>query len=507
MSTLRLICYCFTLSIIPAFTFSGGRSHIILKKISRLHQHRPHHQNQKQPQSNEESSCNVTVTEYLLPDRRALLASITFGFGTGAVAINDNDASFVASAKSDTTGLLTTLMASPSKVDNLQSKNDTPITITLPLELSAGGTFCVRVIFTSDDDDIIEVYRAIVDTGSPYLVLPSSGSGDGDNKSGILQWIQSAYASSKDTMMPILETSYAPTEEVYGAVTGQINWKETRYMFRDDRLQIINQSTATIGVLDDALTNEATGGRMMEPFALLGLIQNNNPNRRSRFPESRPTFLEQECIISGDGGNDDKDSSEIKSFSIDGPSRELSLSTQSLLSESETNMKLVDLRTVGDFVDHYAVLVDSISFDGVSISAKDLQPIYGGIERPIVAVFDTGLTGCLLIRNFADTLQQYMGTIGKNVKVDEFISVSLTLTGEKPIQDKTKRIKSSVCIIESSVQNDARFYVQPIDLDWFDEEQYSPYIVVLGQTFLSKGKLSIDINKRRATFIKKEVID
>ena len=87
------------------------------------------------------------------------------------------------------------------------------------------------------------------------------------------------------------------------------------------------------------------------------------------------------------------------------------------------------------------------------------------------------------------------------------ISVSLILTGEKPIQDKTKRIKSSVCIIESSVQNDARFYVQPIDLDWFDNLQYSPYIVVLGQTFLSKGKLSIDINKRRATFIKKEVID
>mmetsp|Transcript_22340 Transcript_22340/g.33762 ORF Transcript_22340/g.33762 Transcript_22340/m.33762 type:complete len:296 (+) Transcript_22340:143-1030(+) len=289
---------------------------------------------------------------------------------------------------------------------------------------------------------------------------------------------------------------YPPTEEVYGAVKGNTNWKEARYMFRDDRLQIITQSTATIGVLYDALTDEATGGGDIEAFALLGLIQNNNPNRQARFPDPRPSFLEQECIIS----NDTDDAimlNQIKSFSIDGPARKLSLSAQSLIPYKATVMKLVDLRTVGDFADHYAVLVDSISFDDVTVSSKDLQTIYGGIERPIVAVFDTGLTGCLLIRNFADTLQKHMAMEGKSGTVEQISSVSMTLQGGI----HNRRVRSSVCNIDSSIQNDPRFYIQPIDLDWFDEIPYSPYIVVLGQTFLRQGTLTIDINDRIATFI------
>ena len=52
----------------------------------------------------------------------------------------------------------------------------------------------------------------------------------------------------------------------------------------------------------------------------------------------------------------------------------------------------------------------------------------------------------------------------------------------------------------SSREEDRRFYVQPIDLDWFDGEQYSPYVIVLGQTFLARGALTIDMNERMATF-------
>jgi len=434
-----------------------------------------------------------------LLDRRACISSIS------SVGIISTATAASVSAKE--TDLLSTLRTVPKNDNNLQLdyelKDNKPITITLPLELSSGGTLSVRVIFTSDKS--VEVYKAIVDTGSPYLVLPSSN--DNNKPEGILEQIMMNIASANDDSSLLLSQSkYSPTEEVYGAVTGNINWKLGKYSFRDDRLQITDSSsTGIVGVLDEALTNEATGGGAYEPLALLGLIRNNNPNRRPRFPEARPTFLDQECIISDDASNDSTNKQyRIKSFSLDGPSRELTLSTQSLIPTTMSSvMELVDLRTVGDFVDHYAILVESITFDDdISITAQSLHAFIGGSERPIVAVFDSGLTGCLLIRNFADVIEQYMSGKGSaSVTVDEFKSVSLSLT-QKSKQKQTKGKRITTCNIKSSKEEDPRlFYVQPIDLDWFDSIEYSPYIVVLGQTFLTQGTLTIDIDERVATFI------
>ena len=39
-----------------------------------------------------------------------------------------------------------------------------------------------------------------------------------------------------------------------------------------------------------------------------------------------------------------------------------------------------------------------------------------------------------------------------------------------------------------------------LDLDWFDDEQNSPYVIVLGQTLLNQGALTIDLDTRVATF-------
>eukprot|EP00571_Detonula_confervacea_P011135 CAMPEP_0172309236 /NCGR_PEP_ID=MMETSP1058-20130122/9584_1 /TAXON_ID=83371 /ORGANISM="Detonula confervacea, Strain CCMP 353" /LENGTH=457 /DNA_ID=CAMNT_0013021823 /DNA_START=387 /DNA_END=1763 /DNA_ORIENTATION=+ len=432
--------------------------------------------------------------------------------------------------------LLTTL-GSQSKRDNLQSddamKDPTPTMITLPLEPASGGTFCVRfTVFASDDaskprqifgsrarnlEDSFRVYRAIVDTGSPYLVLPSFG--PETKKRRFLEWTKTAYASTQEMedSLWLSNSEYPSTEEIYGAVKGQINWKLSRYMFRDPRLQIrpnsngdsqylstlpnsnMPNASGVVGVLDDALTNEATGGGMIKPYALLGLIQNSNPNAdRNRFPDPRPSFLEQECITTDHGDTSTANEEyQIKSFSINGPLRELTLSTKSMIPATAPAMPLVDLRTVGDFVDHYAVVVDSISFDGISVSSQSLKDFSGSlIDLPIVAVFDTGLTGCLMIRPFWDVMQKHMGA--KRATFDEFGSVSLSLRGSE--KQKRNHDSSVLCNIRSSIEEDPRFYVQPIDLDWFDDEQYSPYIIVLGQTFLSRGALTIDMDERIATF-------
>ena len=58
-----------------------------------------------------------------------------------------------------------------------------------------------------------------------------------------------------------------------------------------------------------------------------------------------------------------------------------------------------------------------------------------------------------------------------------------------------------VCNMTSNVEDDPRkFYVDPIDLDWFDDETTAPYVIILGQTFLSQGALTIDLDKRLLTF-------
>jgi hypothetical protein len=58
----------------------------------------------------------------------------------------------------------------------------------------------------------------------------------------------------------------------------------------------------------------------------------------------------------------------------------------------------------------------------------------------------------------------------------------------------------SACKLMSNLEVDPRFYVKPIDLDWFDDEQNAPYVIILGQTFLSRGALTIDLDERLAAF-------
>jgi len=354
--------------------------------------------------------------------------------------------------------------------------------ITLPLEPASGGTFCVRCTVFGISDNSFQVYRTIVDTGSPYLVLPFAGNGSGRRR---------RFTQVKDDDALLLSPSdYQSTSEIYGAVTGQIDWKLASYSFRDPRLQIRQYSSQEItsagvlGVLDEALTNEATGGGTIQPYGLLGLIQNSNPDAdRTRFPDPRPTFFEQECIVvENDVGSGRTETKRIKSFCMNAPLQELSFSTESLIQDQSNSMQLFDLRTYGDFVDHYAVKVKSISFDGLELSTK-------GIKRPIVAVFDSGLTGCLLIRPFWDFVQKYY--TDNTTDTRDFRSVSIAV----------KEVGGAVCNIKSSFEDDQRlFYVNSIDLDWFDDEATAPYVIILGQTFLSQGSLTIDMDQRLATF-------
>lgn len=413
-----------------------------------------------------------------------------------------------------TTSWMNIQQASARNAEGTDTDKAVPITVTLPLERASGGTFYVRCTLFDNTSDAFKVYRAIVDTGSPYLVLPSTELHDNHQYP---EWIGSSLANVfnvfgstnfNDDSRLLLKSEYEPTNEIYGSVKGQINWNIADYRFRDPRLQISSSfdpmpNRGVVGVLDDALTKEATGGADIEAYALLGLIRNNNLNAdRSRFPDPRPTFFEQERIRAL--SNDELASTgeyDIKSFSMNCPMRELALSTSTLIGSEEDTMSLVDLRKYGDFVDHYAVLVDTVVFDGVTVNSKVLQKASGSsAERPIVAVFDSGLTGCLLTRPFWNVMQTIMARTTASATNDDlqfrFAAVSIRNSSQSKSSASTKTN------IRSGVEEDPRlFYIDPIDLDWFDDELTCPYVIVLGQTYLSKGVLTIDMERRLSTFV------
>lgn len=99
-----------------------------------------------------------------------------------------------------------------------------------------------------------------------------------------------------------------------------------------------------------------------------------------------------------------------------------------------------------------------------------------------------------MIRPFWDVVNKFLEAQGTTTSITS-ISLSLKQIGG----GQMKRVVTP-CNISSSIIFDPRFYVKPIDLDWFDDELNSPYVIVLGQTLLNQGALTIDLDTRVATF-------
>jgi hypothetical protein len=212
--------------------------------------------------------------------------------------------------------------------------------------------------------------------------------------------------------------------------------------------------------MDDQLEVE-TGG------TLLGLVKHPNPPRQQDF--YRPTWLQQVQF---------RDGSSVRSFSIDPES--LVLSSKSLLDERLPLIPLIDLRPLGDFIEHYCFVVKKLTLDGVTVTSHDL----GG--RPIVAVLDTGLTGCLVTQNLWDALADQIQIDPRRIRL---ATVS--------VQDITKRRQVD---FTSGRGFNKLFYIAPISLDWFVQEERAPFLLVMGQTYLGQGKLTVDMEDRLASF-------
>ncbi|EOD15909.1 hypothetical protein EMIHUDRAFT_119183 [Emiliania huxleyi CCMP1516] len=218
----------------------------------------------------------------------------------------------------------------------------------IPLE-RCGGAFCEFQRQRACASYSVEGqrFRAVLDTGSPFLLvpgrLPASGCDD--------RW--GCYADSTASVA----LGDATTEGFGGQDVG-VEWRRGRLDFGDFSFSPIN-----FGVVTSSVRKGGTSA------IYLGLV-------RDRVPRVRPTLLEQ---------------TDIESFQFDFPRRRLTLARRPLLRQRDA-IPLVDLRSLGAPVAQYACRVERLLVNRAEVP----------LSRPAVAVLDTGTTGLVL----SDTLYE-----------------------------------------------------------------------------------------------------
>jgi hypothetical protein len=197
------------------------------------------------------------------------------------------------------------------------------------------GVLCVTYCVNNNQ------YRAIVDTGSPFLIVPSV-----DTRT----W---GY-TSKDSES-FLESGLSKTTEIFGGQDYESYW-------RVGDLKLNNY-------LLNSVIFAHVGEDIMRPpgGVFFGLI-------KYKAKDIRPTLLGQ---------------MKYSSILFDSLNKELILSRNPLITSTEVkaaSIKMVDLRNLGDPVYHYAAKIKSLELNGREIARDSV----------IYAVFDTGTTGCVL---------------------------------------------------------------------------------------------------------------
>lgn len=208
---------------------------------------------------------------------------------------------------------------------------DFPRTLTVPLT-DCGGSFCAvyRVAGTP--------FRAVVDTGSPFVAVAGSCT----KRWGCFQGEGSA-AELTDTW------------ETFDGREGPVAWRRGSLAFGDARLS----NEVVFGVLSDQLVGRPGG-------VFLGLVKYGRDG-------IRPTFLSQTRY----------EAFKIDLLDLQAP--KLVLSTAPMIPVDARWLQMIDLRPFGSPVEHYAARVRAFRVNGRELRLPD--------RKPIVAIFDTGTTG------------------------------------------------------------------------------------------------------------------
>lgn len=107
------------------------------------------------------------------------------------------------------------------------------------------------------------------------------------------------------------------------------------------------------------------------------------------------------------------------------------------------------------------------------------------LRRPLVAVFDTGLSGALLSNSLcADAPAE---------------TSAVLLSGASSLEVVLQTESGGELLLRASRERTPRlFRVTSQPVPWFPDPALEPGVVVLGQTFLRDATLAVDLRERRA---------
>ena len=362
-----------------------------------------------------------------------------------------------------------------------------PTSINLPLQPSGGGVLTTGIFIDG------EPFRLIIDTGSPYLIVPQELDCDAQPPK------LSAYGCA--AVGQFRASGKPPTTEQYGTKPGRVAWLKGDLEFGESemlgereadgqfmmRVRFVDAGrlggSVVFGAADRVVMGQSVG-------ALLGLIRNTNSNPAlSTIPvnDLRPTALEQFNLCS---------------FRLNAPKLLLTLSTAPLIKPTDDALQLLDPRLYGDGVEHICCRVDGdeIVLDGRRYASK----------RPVFCVFDSGLTGCVLSKSLVDELGLGGNVNGARVTTSTpSASAAASATGlggggEREVRSLSCALRTEsgkrITLGSSITSSPKLFYVQTVALNWFVDRENGPHVVALGQCVLGKGTLTVDGPQRRAVW-------
>jgi len=277
------------------------------------------------------------------------------------------------------------LTLSSSTVQDAEDDDNTDIGEHLTVPLKYIPSLSAYVVYYSVGTGG-EKFGAIIDTGSPFLVVPSYCN----------RQRYGCYLPQHSRPAPGL----ADTLERFDNNEGNVEWRLAPFAFADasEGSRMMGPKEFVFGVLSESLMNGPGG-------VFMGLIRDTDP-------WIRPSFLGQtnvkameidlrDNIMSNDFDNTDNNHPEKAN------KKTLTLYTKSPLQRGRQKNDDIDYiplvrdlnRKYGDPVIHYTAKAVDVQANGNSIFANNNNKVK---KKPIYVIFDTGVTGMVVSRELFD---------------------------------------------------------------------------------------------------------
>jgi hypothetical protein len=353
---------------------------------------------------------------------------------------------------------------------------DAPVVIPLGL---CGGAYCVSYRIDG------QPFRAVVDTGSPFLLADGT----------CVPSASSVWGCYRGTGR---DAGLENTDELFGGQDVGVEWRRGSFVLLSDMT-----ASAGLASVDDAVfgvvrTYQGKGG---SGALFLGLVK----ERQARI---RPTLLEQ---------------TRVASMRFDFLRRTLELSPRPLIpTDSALAVRLLDLRRRGAPVAVYAARISRMYINDAAVE----------LDRPALAVIDTGTTGVSVSEGFFGPClgPGSFATQWRNTRIELATERGGVCTLEASVRRRPKQPSAGMPDVSSALPPDAPEYdefplvVSPTRVPWFEPgfgeaEGYvrrrnvfealsmqsdglgpadaQPHVLFVGMAFLWRRKLTIDVDARR----------